>query len=116
MYNAFIFIAETLTQSSIITNEIAANKIYPVTAESDIEGDFLVYTASRDGITTKDEIAQYDVTLQIFGDNILEAIQKATIIEGVLIEEKNIRSRGASVQYTELLYRGYVELKLTLKI
>jgi hypothetical protein len=116
MINAFIFISETLTQSTLVTDEIPAANIYPVLAPADFEGDFMTYDAARGGIVTKDQVAEYDVTLNIYCDNVLEAIEKTAVIEGVLIDQKDIRSRGASVEYTESLERAYVQLKLTLKI
>lgn len=116
MYNAFQFLANVLTNTSGITDQVAAAKIYPVVASGEVEAEFLTYRVGREGIATKEQIAEYRGVLHLFSETIETAIQKADVIEAELIATKKIRSRGASVAYAEDYQRAYVELIITFKI
>ena len=116
MYNALLFIKEQLTDNPIITDEIPASNIYPVIAAAEVAGDFITYTVGRNTKFTKDGLISYDCDVTIYGDDILEAAQKADIIQTELTNNKSIYGLSASVDYTEDYQRAYIKINLTLKI
>lgn len=116
MYNALLFIKNILTTTSAITDEIPADNIYPVVASATVTGDYLVYNITRDNPFTKDALMKYELEVTVFADDILEAAQKADIIETQLTNNKEIFGLGATVEYIEDYKKAFVKLNLTFKI
>ena len=116
MYQAFIFLKNLLTNSAVITAQIPATNIYPIVAAATVQGDFIVYKIKRDKPYTKDNLMQYSCEVLIFADDILEAAQKADIVETELTNNNQIYGLSASVDYIEYFKKAYVKLDLTFKI
>jgi len=116
MYNALLFIKEQLTDNATITAQIPAANIYPVIASAEVAGDFVVYNVQREGRYTKDLLSTYSSEIDVFGDDILEATQKADIIELELTNHDKIIGTSASVAYSVDLQKAFVKLIFTFKI
>ena len=116
MYNALLFIKEQLTENALITAQISADNIYPIIAAAEVEGDFITYTVSRDNQFTKDGLTAYTSDIEVFADDVLEAAQKADIVQLQLTTHEKIYGESAGVFYSQDLKRAYVKLIFTFKI
>ena len=117
MYSALLFIKKQLTDNIVITAQIPADNMYPLVASAKVDAeDFVVFNVQRSGNFTKDIQQSYTSEIQVFGSDILEAAQKADIIELELTNHNLIRSTFASVELTEDLERAYIKILFTFKI
>ena len=117
MYNALLFLKQQLVDNSTITNEVPAANIYPVLAAAKVnKKNFMVFTASREGKFTKDQVAKYNAEVYVFADNILEAARISDIVEEQLTNNKSIYGQSASVEITEDYEDAFVKLIFTFKI
>ncbi len=116
MYNALVFIKNILTNTAEITAQIPAANIYPLVASAKVTGDFVIYTVSRESKFTKDALMEFNCEVTVYADDILEAAQKADIIETQLTNYKEIFGQSATVNYTEDYKKAYIKINLTLKI
>lgn len=115
MEAALQHVYDTLRNSSTVTDEIAAANMFPLVAPIETAGDFLTFQLESSGKFTKDLVKEYDITINVFCNNLLEAAQKADIIEGVLSNNK-FRLRSESTQYAEDYATAYISLVFNLKL
>lgn len=115
MYSALAFVKDQLTGNSTITDEIAAGNMYPVLASDTVTGDFLTFSVQSVGVVTKERLSEYSVTINVFGNTILEAAQKGDVISTELVNN-SFRLQSEGIQYTEDLQRAYINLVFNFKI
>ncbi len=122
MYNAFVFISDLLTGNTTITDEFPTStnvegpNIFAGIADSETEGDFMVYLVRRNSTFTKNGLQEYEAEISVFADSIMEAAQKADIVQTELTNHPRIYGSSADVQLTEDRTRAYINLIFTFKI
>lgn len=122
MYSALKFIADELNNNSTITDEfpsssnISGFNIFPGIADSETEGSFLVFMVRRNGRFTKDRLNAYECEISVFSDSIMQAAQKADIVEEELTNNVKIYGRASDVQITEDQTKAYINLIFTFKL
>ncbi len=116
MFTALEFIKDQLITNANIIAEIPAANCYPVIAPVETTGDFLVFSVDRNSKFTKDSLGEYEAEIQVFSTNIMDAANKADIIELELTNHERIYGLSAGVKYTEDFTRAWINLILTFKI
>lgn len=122
MYNALKFIADELNNNATITAEfpsssnITGYNIFPGLADGETQGDFLVFMVRRISRFSKDSLNRYECEISVFGDSIMEAAQKADIVQTELTNNKIIYGDSANVEITEDQTRAFINLLFTFKL